>query len=503
MSTKKSNAFERSAGILLPLSSLPSPYGIGAMGEDAYRFIDFLHASGQKFWQVLPVGPTSYGDSPYQSFSAFAGNPYFIDLAALCKEGLIEKKKIDKINWGANEHKVDYARVYEIRFKVLREAYTKSSHKDEPEYLAFCSENADWLDDYCLFMSVKGRFDNVEWLKWDDDIRTRKPEALKKYKDELSEEIGFWKFIQYKFFQQWKKLRDYAHDKSVSIIGDIPIYIAMDSADAWANTDQFWMDEEKRPVKVSGVPPDYFSKTGQLWGNPLYRWDVMESDGFKWWKRRISFSSGIYDVIRIDHFIGTVRYYTIDADSPTAVGGEWLTGPGMKLIDAIDEARGDTRIIAEDLGELVPAVRKVRVRSGYPGMKVLQFAFNDNSDNSFLPHNIESDFIAYTGTHDNDTVKGYMESLRGARGKAVRKYAREYLGIKRNSEIVDAVIRAAFGSVAIIAIIPIQDWLHLGSESRINIPSTVGGNWEWRMDKGCLTKELSAKIADFTRIYGR
>lgn len=496
---RSKNTFERAAGILLPVSSLPSKYGIGTMGKCAYEFIDFLKASGQKYWQVLPVGPTSYGDSPYQSFSAFAGNPYFIDLDTLCEEGLLKTSELDEIEWGEDEQKVDYARLYDVRFKVLGKAFERSKHMTENAYTAFCRENEDWLPDYCLFMAVKNSFDGVEWQKWEDGIRLRKPEALEKYRRELADEIAFYAFLQYKFYEQWKALRDYAHENSIAIIGDIPIYISMDSADAWANTDQFWMDDDKRPVKVAGVPPDYFSRTGQLWGNPLYRWDVMEKSGFAWWRRRISFSSQIYDVIRIDHFIGIVRYYAIDAGAENAIEGDWFKGPSLKLLKAIDEARGETRIIAEDLGEVVPEVRKIQIKSGYPGMKVLQFAFDSDASNVFLPHNHAENFIVYTGTHDNDTTAGLVASGR----RSMLRYAREYLGVKRSSQLPEAIIRAAFASVCHTAIIPMQDWLGLGTCARINRPSTLGGNWEWRMKNGLLTEELSRRIKNYTTTYGR
>lgn len=499
MMARKKSEFERAAGILLPVSSLPSDYGIGTMGKCAYEFIDFLKASGQRYWQVLPVGPTSYGDSPYQSFSAFAGNPYFIDLDILCEEGLLKKSELDARSWGESESCVDYALLYEIRFDILRKAFERSTHTDDPAYTEFCRENEDWLPDYCLFMSIKNSFGGVEWQKWDDDIRMRRPQALKKYRADLAEEIEFWSFIQYKFFCQWRALRDYAHENGILIIGDIPIYISMDSADAWANTDQFWMDEERRPVKVAGVPPDYFSRTGQLWGNPLYRWDIMEASDFAWWRRRISFASQIYDVIRIDHFIGIVRYYAIDAGAENAVNGEWFKGPSLKLLKAIDESRGETRIIAEDLGEVVPEVRKIQIKSGYPGMKVLQFAFDSDASNVFLPHNHAENFIVYTGTHDNDTTAGLISSAR----PALRRFAREYLGVKRSAQLPEAMIRAAMASVCHTAIIPMQDWLELGSEARINRPATLGGNWEWRMSADALTAGLSEKIKSYTTTYGR
>ncbi len=496
---RSQNYFPRAAGILLPVSSLPSPYGIGTMGKCAYEFIDFLRQSGQRYWQVLPVGPTSYGDSPYQSFSAFAGNPYFIDLDTLCDEGLLKPAELTAESWGDSEEQVDYALMYSKRFKILSLAHRRSNHKTDPGFIRFCADNSDWLGDYCLFMALKNAFDGVEWQRWEDSIRLRRPEAMEKWSKKLASETDFYAFVQYKFFCQWSALRDYAHKNNVSIIGDIPIYISMDSADAWANADQFWMDDDRRPVKVAGVPPDYFSRTGQLWGNPLYRWDVMEADNFAWWRRRISFASQIYDVIRIDHFIGIVRYYAIDAGAENAIVGEWLKGPSLKLLKAIDEARGETRIIAEDLGEVVPEVRKIQIKSGYPGMKVLQFAFDSDSSNVFLPHNHAENFVVYTGTHDNDTTAGLVSSAR----RSVLRYAREYLGVKRSSQLPEAIIRAALSSVCHTAVIPMQDWLGLGTEARINRPATLGNNWQWRMAKGQLTHELSSRIRNYTTTYGR
>lgn len=495
---RSKNSFSRSAGILLPIASLPSPYGVGSLGREAFRFIDFLKAAGQRYWQVLPVGPTSYGDSPYQSFSAFAGNPYFIDLELLCDEGLLDKKELSALDWNEGGY-IDYSRVYELRFGVLREAFSRSKHKNSADYDEFCRENSAWLEDYALYMSLKEHFGNKEWLKWDEDIRVREPKAVLKYEKLLAGDIEFWKFIQYKFFAQWHSLKEYASENGVEFIGDIPIYVAMDSADAWASPELFWFDESRRPVKVAGVPPDYFCETGQLWGNPLYRWDVMKADGFAWWRRRMKAASALYDVIRIDHFIGIVRYYSIDAGAENAINGEWLKGPGMELIKAIDESRGSTKMIAEDLGEVVPEVRKVQIKSGYPGMKVLQFAFDGSPDNPFLPHNHSENMIVYTGTHDNDTARGLIESLPPRKWR----YARSYLGVKKTSELPAAMIRAALASVAHTAVIPIQDWLGVGAEGRINTPSTLGGNWHWRLPKDALTDELAAHIRELTYNYGR
>ncbi len=495
---KAKNSFPRAAGILLPITSLASPYGIGTLGKKAYEFVDFLRSAGQRYWQVLPVGPTSYGDSPYQSFSAFAGNPYLIDLEVLCEEGLLDKAYLDSLDWHSGRY-VDYARIYELRFAVLRQAFERSGCGQDAAFADFCRDNAVWIDDYALFMSLKNHFDNVEWLKWDEDIRMREPQALERYSALLSGDIAFWKFVQYKFYQQWGRLKEYANAAGIEYIGDIPIYVAMDSADAWGCPEQFQMDERRRPTKVAGVPPDYFSATGQLWGNPLYRWDYMKADSYGWWRRRMTFAARLYDVIRIDHFIGIVRYYAIDADAENAIGGEWNKGPGMELIAAINESIGKTKMIAEDLGEVVPEVRRVQIASGYPGMKVLQFAFDDTPDNHFLPHNHPQNCIVYTGTHDNNTTRGLVES------RSVRKwrFARDYLGAKRTSDIPAAMIRAALSSPGHTAIVPIQDWLGIGAEGRINTPSTLGNNWHWRLIEGEVTDILASRIKELTYTYGR
>ena len=360
---------KRGAGILLPISSLPSSYGIGTFGEEAYRFVDQLVEAKQKYWQVLPIGPTSYGDSPYQSFSAFSGNPYFIDLDLLIDEGLLEKKEVLALDWGSDETEIDYGVIYQNRFKVLKKAFKRSSHIDKEEYKEFCTKNTYWLDDYSLYMAVKSTFDNKEWTLWEDSIRNRELQAVEKYKTELKEEIEFWKFCQYKFCEQWKKLKQYANMKGIKIIGDIPLYVAMDSADVWVHGRLFELDERKNPVNVAGVPPDAFSATGQRWGNPLYDWKAMENENFCWWRERMKTNAELYDVIRIDHFIGIVRYYSIPVSCPTAQVGKWKQGPGAKLTNAIQESIGDSEIIAEDLGLVVPSVRRLIQKTGWPGMK--------------------------------------------------------------------------------------------------------------------------------------
>lgn len=490
---------KRGAGLLMPISSLPTSYGIGTLGKEAYKFVDYLKKAGQSYWQVLPVGPTSYGDSPYQSFSAFAGNPYFIDLDYLVKEGLISKKDITQYPWGDNEQYIDYATVYESRFKVLHAAFANSTHQNDADYKEFVKSNAYWLDDYSMYMAVKAHFDNQEWLKWDDDIKMRTPEAMDKYTKLLGDEIDFWKFCQYKFFEQWNNIRAYANENGIEIIGDIPLYIALDSADVWANKDLFELDEDVKPINVAGVPPDAFSEDGQLWGNPLYNWTKMEETGFAWWKSRMSSNSKLYDIIRIDHFIGVVKYYSIAADCTTAKEGVWRVGPGTKLVDAINSAIGDAKIIAEDLGVAIQEVKDVLAYSGYPGMKIIEFAFGGGTDNEYLPHNYNPNMVVYGGTHDNETVMGYF----GAQTAKELKYAYEYMGITSKKEISDAVLRTAYASVASIAIFQVQDILGLGNEARMNTPSTVGDNWKWRMTAGQLTAEHAKKLNKLAKLYGR
>lgn len=499
MNEKKDRALKRGAGLLLPISSLPSPYGIGTLGKEAYKFVDYLVEAGQKYWQVLPVGPTSYGDSPYQSFSAFAGNPYFIDLDYLVEEGLITKAQIKKFPWGDNAEYIDYATVYGSRFQILRMAFNNSTYAETQEYAQFEKDNEYWLDDYSLYMAVKFKFDNQEWSKWDYDIKARQPETIDRYKEELKDDIAFWKFCQFKFFEQWNKLRVYANESGIEIIGDIPIYVAMDSADVWAHKDLFELDEDFEQINVAGVPPDAFSEDGQLWGNPLYNWNRMEECDFEWWKQRMASNSKIYDYIRIDHFIGVVNYYSIEAGCLNAKEGVWRQGPGKKLTDAIDSAIGDAKIIAEDLGIVSPAVRELLAETGYPGMNIIEFAFDGGPTNSHLPHNYKPNSLVYGGTHDNETVVGYFSS----RSAADLKYAYKYLGVTKKSEIPAAVLRAAYASVAAIAIFQVQDILELGNEARMNTPSTVGDNWKWRMLKGSLTKKKAKELKELAEFYAR
>lgn len=492
---------ERGAGILFHISSVPSPYGIGTFGEEAYKIVDKMVEACQKYWQVLPLGPTSYGDSPYASFSAFAGNPYFIDLDMLIKEGLLTREYVESFRWNYEDDMVDYGTIYASRFEVLRKAYENSNYAEDEDFAEFEKDNEFWLDDYALYMSCKNHFKNVSWQEWDEDIKFRKPEAIKKYSELLEDEIAFWKFCQYKFFCQWDKLKMYANEKGIKVIGDIPIYVALDSADVWVNTELFQMDKELNPKKVAGVPPDAFSATGQRWGNPLYDWKKMEKTDFAWWRKRMEASAKLYDVIRIDHFIGIVKYYMIPAEDEDARNGTYDKGPGMKLIKAINESVGKKKIIAEDLGVLIPEVENVLKSSGYPGMKVLEFAFDGDRKNSHLPYFWTANTVAYGGTHDNDTLMGYYSALQPWE----LGYIKEFLKVQNGSleDIVDELFRTAYASVANVVIFQMQDILKIGNRGRMNLPSSMGTNWMWRMKKNQFGEREVERLRYLCDIYGR
>ncbi len=489
----------RASGILLPVSSIPSAYGIGSFSKEAYEFVDFLEKAGQSYWQILPLGPTGYGDSPYQSFSTFAGNPYYIDFEELIEEGLLTKEQCEECDWGGSEAYVDYEKIYKSRFRVLKEAFDNSRLEDNEDFQAFVAENAFWLSDYSLYMAVKDSYKGKSWSEWDGDIRLRKPEAIEKYAEKLKEEILFYEFQQYLFDTQWRKLKKYANDKGVKIIGDIPIYVALDSADTWANPELFQLDENRRPTGVAGCPPDAFSATGQLWGNPLYKWDYHKETEYAWWIQRISYCYKLYDVVRIDHFRGFDEYYNIPFGDTTAEFGRWEKGPGYDLFKVMKKKIGNKPVIAEDLGFLTPTVNQLLKKSGYPGMKVLQFAFDSREESDYLPHNYTANSVVYTGTHDNDTTVGWYQTI----SRRDRSFARKYLNIKTGRELEWNFIRAALGSVSDTAVIPMQDYLGLGSEARINVPSTLGTNWKWRMTKGQIPEGLAEKIYDLCKLYGR
>lgn len=490
----------RKAGVLLPIASLPSKYGIGCFSKEAYEFVDGLEKARQSFWQILPLGPTSYGDSPYQSFSTFAGNPYFIDLEELINEGLLTKEECDECDFGDDERYIDYGKIYDSRFGILWTAFERFDVSNE-EYIEFVKENEFWLKDYSLYMAIKDSYEGLMWTKWEEDIKLRDPEAIKRYSEELEDDVEFYKFIQFKFFEQWAKLKDYANSKNIKIIGDIPIYVAFDSADCWSDTKLFQFDENNTPTAVAGCPPDAFAADGQLWGNPLYDWEYHKSTDFNWWKKRVSFCFKLYDVIRIDHFRGFDEYYSIPYGDKTAVNGHWEKGPGIDLFNSIKKEYGDVNIIAEDLGYLTDTVIKLVKDTGFPGMKVMQFAFDSREESNYLPHTYDKNCVVYTGTHDNDTVQGWYLDI----SAKDRNYMTKYLNNAgtKNKNIYKDMIRVTMASVADTAIIPLQDYLGLGSEARINIPSTLGTNWRWRMLKSDMSEDVLEFMSDMTLVYER
>ena len=488
---------QRSAGILLPISSLPSPYGIGCFSQEAYDFVDWLKEAGQTYWQILPLGVTSYGDSPYQSFSAFAGNPYFISLDALVEEGVLTAAECKKANFGRKADDIDYSRLYAERGRLLRLAYSRSDIGHNEAFTAFCEKNKWWLDDFALFMAVKGRFEGKPWIEWAEDIRLRWQPAMDYYRRELYFEVEYHKYLQFKFDQQWRRLKAYANSKGIRIIGDIPIYVALDSADAWANPGLFQLDKDNIPTAVAGVPPDGFSPTGQLWGNPLYRWEAHRATGYQWWITRLWYCFELYDVVRIDHFRGFESYYSIPAGNKTAAGGHWEKGPDRDFINAMHENLGEGGIIAEDLGYLTPEVKAMLSASGYPGMKIMQFAFDSREPGNYLPYTYPRNSVVYTGTHDNVTAEGWRQS---ASAEDVA-YACRYLRCAPE-DLTESMICACLSCVSDMAVIPLADWLHLDAEARINTPSTQGANWQWRLTQP-LTPALSAHIAELTALYHR
>lgn len=489
----------RKCGVLMPVSSLPSRFGIGGFSKEAYDFVDFLAEGGQSLWQILPLGPTGYGDSPYQSFSTFAGNPYYISLDALIEQGLLTEEECEAADYGDHPNYVNYEKIYNSRFALLRKAFNRVDIENDTSYKKFVEDQSAWLKDYAMYMAIKDSLGGVAWIEWDEDIRLRKPAAMAHYEETLKEDIAFYSYLQYLFATQWSALKAYANGKGINIIGDIPIYVAFDSADTWANPELFQLDEENIPTAVAGCPPDAFSATGQLWGNPLYRWDYHEKTGFAWWIRRLAYCFTIYDVVRIDHFRGFDEYWAIPYGDPTAEFGRWEKGPGYALFEAMKKALGNREVIAEDLGFLTPSVLKLVKKTGYPGMKVLQFAFDSREESDYLPHNYTHNCVVYTGTHDNDTVMGWIPAM----SRKDLAFAKKYIGVKRTSDICSNLIRMAYASVADTAIIPIQDYLELGSEARINTPSTLGGNWEWRMSAQDCTSQLAARMLELATVYGR
>ena len=480
---------QRSAGILLPISSLPSPYGIGCFSQEAYNFVDWLKEAGQTYWQILPLGTTSYGDSPYQSFSAFAGNPYFISLDALVEEGVLTAAECKKTNFGRKADDINYHRLYTERGRLLRLAYSRSNISQNEDFIAFCEKNKWWLDDFALFMAVKDRFGGKPWTEWAEDIRLRLQNALDYYHQELYFDVEYYKYIQFKFDEQWRKLKAYANSKGIQIIGDIPIYVALDSADAWANPDLFQLDEKNVPTAVA---------------NPLYRWEVHRDTGYQWWITRLWYCFELYDVVRIDHFRGFDEYFSVPYGSDTAAAGHWEKGPGMELFHAVEHALGKRNIIAEDLGYMSDSVRQLVRDSGFAGIKVLEFAFDSRDTGSasdYLPHNYPVNSVAYTGTHDNETLVSWYQTITSAERTMVRDYLYDYA--TPEDQLYKSMIALVLRSAAATCIIPMQDWLGLDNSARINKPSTLGKNWRWRLKKTQLTKKLQKEICQMTTRYGR
>jgi 4-alpha-glucanotransferase len=495
---------KRTAGILLPITSLPSQYGVGCFSKSAYNFVDWLAKAGQTFWQILPLGPTGYGDSPYQSFSTFAGNPYFISLKALISEGVLTAEECDGADFGNQADAVSYDKLYDARYALLRKAFARSHITENADYRNFVAKNDWWLSDYALFRAVKDQLGGVSWDHWPEDIRLRRKDAMENYRRRLGDEITFQQYLQFKFFEQWHALKTYANAKGIRFIGDIPIYVAMDSADTWAHPELFQLDMDHIPVAVAGCPPDGFSAAGQLWGNPLYRWDYHRDTGYEWWISRLDYCFRLYDTVRIDHFRGFDEYYSIPRRAASAAEGHWEKGPGLSLFACLKKRLGHREVIAEDLGYVTDSVRNLVRDTGFPGMKVLEFAFDSRDSGSatdYLPHNYPENSVAYTGTHDNETIAGWFSSITDKE----RQIARDYLcdHFTPENRLHKSFISLVMRSNARICVIPIQDYMGLDNRCRINQPSTVGKNWRWRLKKEDLTEELSEEILAVTKRYGR
>ncbi|MDY6915393.1 MAG: 4-alpha-glucanotransferase [Candidatus Cloacimonadota bacterium] len=486
--------FKRTSGILMHVTSLPKDHGIGSMGNSAIEFIDFLEKAKQKLWQIFPLGPTGYGDSPYQTFSVFAGNPLLIDLEDLINRKLLDKKDLKDML--ANTDRVNYGAVFQKKHQVLKKAYTFFSA--DYAYEKFCKKNAYWLENYATFMAIKDDKDGRPWNEWEEGLKQRHPQKMYEIKQKLADHIEYYKFLQFIFFNQWQKIQDYAHSKNIKIIGDIPIYVAFDSADAWANPQYFLFDENKEPTHVAGVPPDAFTDTGQLWGNPLYDWEEMQKNGFEWWIKRFKSCLQSCDIIRVDHFLGLVNYWAVPAKDDTAINGTWQPALGRQMLGKVLETLGELPIIAEDLGAVTPPVEKLRDDFNLPGMRILQFAFGSGDDNPFLPHNFPENCVVYTGTHDNETTRGWYKNL----PQHVKEHLHHYLQFD-GSNVAWKLIEAAWHSRAVISLAPMQDFLNLDNSARMNTPGTVGDNWKWRVQPQQLTDQLAGKIAQLTEAADR
>lgn len=496
--------FPRSAGVLLHPTSFPGPYGIGDLGDEAYRFLDFLAQSKQALWQILPLGPTGYGDSPYQSFSAFAGNPLLISPDRLVAAGYLPAGAVAEVP-AFPEARVDFGPVIDYKYGLLRQAYEQFHRSGTPgqraAFEAFAAQYADWLDDYALFMALKQKYVEHEggvWNTWPADIARRTPQGMRRWSEEMASEVEMHKFLQFLFFEQWLALKQYANERGIRIVGDVPIFVAFDSADVWANPDLFYLDETGAPALVAGVPPDYFSATGQRWGNPLYRWNRMAGRNYDWWRRRLEAVLAQVDLIRIDHFRGFEAYWEIPASEKTAVLGRWVRGPGAAFFEAIEAQLGELPIIAEDLGVITPEVEALRDQFDFPGMKILQFSFGGEKNSLFLPHYYSQHSVVYTGTHDNETIWGWYRNA----SEEERDHVRRYLG-RSGDDIAWDMIRLAHSTVSVMAVIPMQDVLDLGNEARMNFPGTMGGNWQWRYTAPMLTDVITFRLAELTELFGR
>ena len=489
----------RKSGVLMHISSLPGNFGIGTLGNEAYKFVDFLNKAGQTYWQILPIHPTGYGDSPYQSTSVFAGNPYFIDLDILCKEGYLDSEEYKDINWGNDSCNVDYNQIYIERNKIFSRVYNHFKINIPDDFEDFCKENSFWLDDYVLFMAIKDEYNGVEYTKWDNDIKFRQPDALRKWQEKCSDKVTHYKMIQYFFCKQWYALKEYAKNNGVKIIGDIPIYVASDSSDVWAQPENFSVDKNLNPKFVAGCPPDNFAKTGQLWGNPVFNWDYMKKTGYSWWEKRLEHMTKVYDILRIDHFRGFESYYSIKAGAKDAIIGTWEKGPGIDLFNVVENEIGKLPIIAEDLGFMTDGVRKLLKDSGYPGMKILQFAFDSREDSDNLPHNYNKNCVVYTGTHDNNTILGWFDTV----CDEDKQFAIDYLRLTKEEGYNWGMMKGALASAADTVILTMQDLLGLSGDARMNVPSTVGLNWKWRSDNNVFTDDLAIKLNKYTTVYRR
>lgn len=489
----------RASGVLMHISSLPGNTGIGTLGKYAYQFVDYLKKYGQTYWQMLPICPTSYGDSPYQSFSTFAGNPYFIDFEKLEEQGLLTRSDWERVNWGGNKNYVDYGLLYVERHKVFAKIQENFERNVPADFEKYCADNSFWLDDYALFMAIKDAHNGASFSTWESDIKVRQPGSVRNWSERCSKRVRYYKILQYLFYKQWYELKKYANDNGIKIIGDIPIYVAADSSDVWTNPKQFALKGDLTPIEVAGCPPDAFSADGQLWGNPVYDWDYHKKTGYAWWKKRISECLKIYDVIRIDHFRGFDEYYCIPFGAENAKNGQWRKGPGAQLFSEIKKEFGDINIIAEDLGFLTPTVIQMLKDVGFPGMKVLQFAFDSREESDYIPHRYGHNSVVYTGTHDNDTILGWCKSA-GADDVA---FAKKYLRAESDDELRQEMMISALSCVANTCILCMQDLIGLDGASRMNIPSTVGSNWKWRASENQITDKQFEFLGYYTKLFGR